>query len=216
MIAALVWGIAGGLLVALGRNAGRTGLTSMILLVITASDPRSPADAIGAALLIFAGGVLQMLLSIAAWPLQRYRPERTALAPLCRQLAASARRHDDPAQAPPVTQALLDVENLLHGTHRARGTTMETFRVLAGIVERIRLELLALGGLTNDRPTEALKATLARLREYAARTLDSVAGALDAARVRSQLRPRWKASIRRWLRSRVRTIAPAMRTRVAR
>src|SRR5690349_16005382 len=34
-IAALVWGIGGGLLVALGPNAGRAGLTSMILLVIT-------------------------------------------------------------------------------------------------------------------------------------------------------------------------------------
>jgi uncharacterized membrane protein YccC len=116
--------------------------------------------------------------------LQRYRPERTALALLCRQLAASARRHDDPAQPPPVSQTLTDVENLLHGTFRARGTTMEAFRVLAEIVERIRLELLALGGLAEriDASGEAtaLKATLVRLREYAARTLDSVAGALDA------------------------------------
>jgi uncharacterized membrane protein YccC len=184
VIASLVWGFCGGMLVALGPEAGRIGLTSMILLVITASDPRSPADAIGPALLFFGGGLLQMLFSIAAWPLQRYLPERTALAQLCRQLAASARRHDDPAQPPPVSQALTDVENLLHGTFRARGTAMEAFRVLAEIVERIRLELLALGGLAEriDAPAEAtaLKATLVRLREYAARTLDLVAGALDA------------------------------------
>ena len=184
VIASLVWGLCGGMLVALGPEAGRIGLTSMILLVITASDPRSPADAIGPALLFFGGGLLQMLFSIAAWPLQRYLPERTALAQLCRKLAASARRHDDPAQPPPVSQALTDVENLLHGTFRARGTAMEAFRVLAEIVERIRLELLALGGLAEriDAPAEAtaLKATLVRLREYAARTLDSVAGALDA------------------------------------
>jgi uncharacterized membrane protein YccC len=180
VIASLVWGFCGGLLVALGPEAGRIGLTSMILLVITASDPRSPADAIGPALLFFGGGLLQMLFSIAAWPLQRYLPERTALSRLCRQLAASARRRDDPAQPPPVSQALTDVENLLHGTFRARGTTMEAFRVLAEIVERIRLELLALGGLTERIDNPALKATLARLREYAARTLESVAGALDA------------------------------------
>jgi uncharacterized membrane protein YccC len=180
VVAALVWGFCGGMLVALGPEAGRIGLTSMILLVITASDPRAPAEAIGPALLFFGGGMLLMLFSIAAWPLQRYRPERAALAQLCRQLAASSRRRDDPAQAPPVSQALTDVENLLHGSFRARGTAMEAFRVLAEIVERIRLELLALGGLQERIESATLKSTLTRLREYAARTLDSVSDALDA------------------------------------
>jgi uncharacterized membrane protein YccC len=178
-LAALVWGVAGGLLVALGPNAGRAGLTSMILLVITAATPRPPVEALDAALLIFAGGVLQMLLAIAAWPLQRYRPERQALATLCRQLAANARQPTDQAQAPPVTQALLDVESLLYGTHRARGETMDTFRVLAGIVERVRRELLALGDLGESSGDGEVKATLARLREYAARTLLALADALE-------------------------------------
>src|SRR5678816_3660492 len=82
--------------------------------------------------------MLQMLFSIAAWPLQRYRPERTALAQLCRELAASARRRDDSSQPPPVTQALNDIENVLHGAFRARGAAMEAFRVLAEIIERIQ------------------------------------------------------------------------------
>jgi uncharacterized membrane protein YccC len=152
----------------------------MILLVITASEPLPPADAAGPALLFFGGGLLLLLFSIAAWPLQRYRPERTALGQVCRQLAASARRPDDPAQPPPVSQALTDVENLLHGLYRARGTAMEAFRVVAEIIERIRLELLALGGLQERIEDGALKTTLARLREYAARALDSIARALDA------------------------------------
>ncbi|RBJ89616.1 hypothetical protein BRO00_03680, partial [Xanthomonas oryzae pv. oryzae] len=46
----------------------------------------------GVAALIFAGGLLQVLLALVAWPLQRYRPERFALAELMRQLAGSARR----------------------------------------------------------------------------------------------------------------------------
>jgi len=178
-IAALVWGIGGGLLVALGPNAGRAGLTSMILLVITAAEPHSPAEALDAGLLIFTGGLLQMLLAIAAWPLLRYGPERNALASLCRELAASARAPTDHAQAPPVTQALLDVESLLHGTHRARGEVMETFRVLAGIVERIRRELLALVDLATMIDDAEAKATLARVREYAARTLAALGDALD-------------------------------------
>ena len=178
VLAALVWGMAGGLLVALGPDAGRVGLTSMILLVVTSADPRAPAQALGPALLIFSGGVLLMLFAIAAWPWQRYRPERMALAQMCRQLASSARRHDDATQAPPVTQALTDVENLLHGRDRARGMAMDTFRVLAELIERIRLELLALGGLRGGSAED--EAALGRLREYAARTLDAVASALAA------------------------------------
>ena len=178
-IAALVWGVGGGLLVALGPNAGRAGLTSMILLVITAAEPHAPVEAVDAGLLIFAGGLLQMLLAIAAWPLLRYGPERNALASLCRELASSARAPTDHAQAPPVTQALLDVESLLHGMHRARGEVMETFRVLAGIVERVRRELLALVDLDTMIDGAEAKATLARMREYAARTLAALADALD-------------------------------------
>ncbi|MDR3388939.1 MAG: FUSC family protein [Rudaea sp.] len=179
-LTALVWGVGGGLLVALGTDAGRIGLTSMILLVVTAADPRPPAEAIGPALLLFGGGLLLTGFSIAAWPLQRYRPERTALAQLCRQLAASARQRNDSDQAPPVTQAVTDVESLLYGSYRARGVAMEAFRVLAEVIERIRLELLALGGLDERAHDATIKATLERLRDYAARALDAVAAALDA------------------------------------
>ncbi|MEP6485125.1 MAG: FUSC family protein [Rudaea sp.] len=179
-IAALIWGLCGGILVALGPDAGRIGLTSMILLVITAADPRPPEEAIARSALFCSGGLLLTLLAIAAWPLQRYRPERFALAQLCRELAASARRRDDSSQPPPVTQAVTDVEHLLHGAYRARGSAMEALRVLAEIIERIRLELLALGVLDERSDHLAIQSTLRRLREYAARTLDSLAGALEA------------------------------------
>src|SRR5262249_44490962 len=157
--------------VALGAEAARIGLISMILLVVTAAFPAPPREAIGPALLFFAGGLLLTLFAIAAWPLQRYRPERSALAQLCRGLAANARKRDDASQAPPMTQALTDVENLLHGSYRSRGTAMEAFRVVAELIERIRLELLALGNLDEHSGDSRLKATLARLREYSARAL---------------------------------------------
>ncbi len=179
-IAAVLWGFGGGMLVALGPDAGRIGLTSMILLVITAADPRPLDEAVARALLFCSGGLLLMLFSIAAWPLQRYRPERYALAQLCRELAGSARRKDDPAQAPPVTQALIEVEAQLHGAYRARGSGMEALRVLAEVIERTRLELLALGALDERAENAEIRSTLLRLREYAARTLESLAGALEA------------------------------------
>lgn len=178
-LVALLWGFAGGLLVALGPDASRIGLTSMILVVVTAAEPLSPGAALGPSLLIFAGGVLLMLFAIAAWPLHRYRPERLALSQLCRQLAGSM-RSVDATHAPPVTQAVTNVESVLHGSYRAHGPGMEALRVLAEQIERIRLELVALAGM-EERPLagEAGK-TLPRLREYAARVLDSVGDALAA------------------------------------
>lgn len=178
-VAAFSAGVGGGLLVALGPNAGRTGLACMILLVINAAMPLDPVGALGPAALIVGGGLLQMLFAIVAWPLQRYRPEREALADVCRQLAASVRERADSSSAPPVTQALLDVESLLHGEHRARGSVMETFRVLAELVERIRLELLALKDLQETLPDGDARRTLTRVLEYAARALETIAQALD-------------------------------------
>ncbi|MBS0568735.1 MAG: FUSC family protein [Proteobacteria bacterium] len=181
-IAALICGIAGGMLVALGPNAGRAGLTSIILVLVMGADPQDFKGAASTGLLIFAGGLIEMLLALAAWPLQRYRPERTALARVYRELAAithrpfSSNRLEKP---PPVTQGLLDVEQLLNGAHRARGAEMERFRVLARIVERVRLELLAFGDAIDALPEGDARHTLLRLREYASRTLDGIGEALE-------------------------------------
>ncbi|MBS0583929.1 MAG: FUSC family protein [Proteobacteria bacterium] len=181
-IATLICGISGGMLVALGPNAGRAGLTCIILLLVMSADPKDFTGAASAGLLVFAGGLIEMLLALAAWPLQRYRPERSALARVYRELAAithrpfSANRLEKP---PPVTQGLLDVEQLLNGAHRARGAEMERFRVLAQIVERVRLELLAFGDAIGALPEGDARQTLLRLREYASRTLDGIGEALE-------------------------------------
>ena len=174
-LAALLWGLCGGLLVALGPEAGRAGLTSMILLIVMGAEPRDAGGALGAALLIFAGGTLQTAFAIAAWPLGRYGPERESLAALCRQLARAARGRSDPTEAPPQTRALLDLESQLHGSDRAPGPVMERFRVLAALLERARLELLALADLHD----EASRATIERLQEYAARAFEAIAEGLE-------------------------------------
>ncbi len=186
VIVSLIWGVGGGILVALGPNAGRAGLACMILLLVMSAVPRTAADAFSTGLLIFAGGALQTLFALAAWPLLRYRPERDALARVCHELAAITHRPIAPDRldrAPPVTQGLLDIEQLLHGAHRARGTAMESFRVLARVIERMRLELLALGdvisSLSDDGTQGEARHTLLRLREYTSRTLAAIGDALQ-------------------------------------
>ena len=147
VIAAIVFGLVGGLLVALGPVAARAGLTSMIVMMITA-DMRLPVvHAPGVAALIFAGGLLQMLLALAAWPLQRYRPERFALATVLEQLAQVARTRPDPSQPPPVSMAAMEALETLHGQHHSRGVAVQSFRIIAELCERVRIELLALGDL---------------------------------------------------------------------
>lgn len=179
--AALLWGFGGGLLVALGPEQARTGLTSMILLIVTSDLRYTPEQAAIAAALIFAGGLLQTAAAVAAWPLQRYRPERFALATVFHQLAATARQHPGPDQAPPTTQAVQDAVILLHGAHRARGVAVQAFRVIAEVCERIRLELLALSEIHERLTDPTARARLDAILEHAAWVLDGLAHALEHA-----------------------------------
>lgn len=177
LIAAL-WGFVGALLVALGPNAARAGMISMILLVITAAGPLSPAQALPAALLIFAGGTLQTLFAVAAWPLQRYRPERLALAQVFADLAVLARQAPGSRLAPPLTEALNEIQTLLHGVHEGRSRALDTFRVLAAIAERIRAELLALADLHEAEAGAGRRDAQRALLDNAAAVLDGISAAL--------------------------------------
>jgi uncharacterized membrane protein YccC len=174
LIATAACGFFGGLLVVFGVDTARVGMTSMILLVITASTPTSLGAALGGAALIFAGGLLLAAFSLAAWPLQRYWPERQALANVYTGLAVLARQqaHDD-ADVPALTEAMTTLQQTLLGRHRAHGRAMEAFGVLLELAERIRLELTAMGELHADATIHAM------FRNDAARVLAAVADALE-------------------------------------
>lgn len=180
--AALVFGLTGGLLVALGPEAARVGLIGMILLVVSSGIGIEPRLAPAVAGLILAGGTLQTMLALAAWPLQRYRPERLALAALLRQLAAIARDRPSASQAPPATQHVLDAIVTLHGEHRSRGIALQSFRIIAALSERARLELLALGDVHHRLGDSEAREPLAALLGTASNLLDTLAQAMyDAA-----------------------------------
>ena len=174
LLATAACGFFGGLLVVFGTDTARVGMTSMILLVITASTPTSFEHAVGGAALIFAGGLLLTTFSLAAWPLQRYWPERLALTNVYAGLAALARQqaHDD-AEVPALTEAMTTLQRTLLGRHRAHGRAMEAFGVLLELAERIRLELTAMAEL------HANPAIHAMFRDDAARVLAAIADALE-------------------------------------
>jgi uncharacterized membrane protein YccC len=181
-IAAFVVSFAGGMLVALGPMAARVGLTSMIVLVLTASMEIPREQAAGVAALICAGGALQALFAIAAWPLQRYRPERFALADVLSQLAATARSRPDAAQQPAVSLAAMEALVLLHGEYRERGEAMRAFRVIAEVCERARIDLLALSDLHARSIEPGARRSIADVLDQAAVVFDALAeGMRDAA-----------------------------------
>ncbi|MGN6655514.1 MAG: FUSC family protein [Rhodanobacter sp.] len=167
-------GFCGGLLVVFGPDTARAGMTSMILLVITAASPQPLPGALGGAALIFAGGLLLASFSLAAWPLQRYWPERHALVEVYRGLATLARetRHDA-SDVPALSEAMTTLQQTLLGRHRAHGRAMEAFGVLLELAERIRLELTALAEL------HAGPVLQAGFRDAAAEVLAAIADALE-------------------------------------
>jgi uncharacterized membrane protein YccC len=176
--ATFVVAFCGGLLVALGPMAARLGLSATIVLVLTANMDIAPADAAGVAALVFAGGVVQALLAVAAWPLQRYRPERFALADVLVQLADTARRRPDAAQQPAASQAAMDALEMLHGEHRAHGEAMRAFRIIAETCERARIDLLALSDLFARSHGADVRARIGAVLDQAAQALDALAASL--------------------------------------
>lgn len=181
LLATAMWGFGAGLLVAIDAHVTRVGLTSLILLVIMGAEPHAVREAWPAAVLILAGGVLQTLFAIAAWPLQRYRPERLALAQAFRALAGFARidiAHDGAVALPP---SLNDLQMLLFGEGRARGRAVEAFRVLAELAERIRLELFAVAQQETRCSATDERESLAASRKAATEVLDAIAVALEQA-----------------------------------
>lgn len=187
LVAAALWGFAAALLVAVGPHATRAGLISMILLIIMGAEPQAPRYALPVAGLIFAGGALQAVFAIVAWPLQRYRPERLALAQAFRGLAGFARASVTSGDGAALPPSLNDVQALLFGAGHARARAVEAFRVLAELAERMRIELLALADLQASVPAAPLREDLQSLQKSAADVLDALAAALtDAAPPRAQ------------------------------
>lgn len=175
LLATLAFGFFGGMLVVFGTDTARVGMVSMILLVVTASSPTTVGGAVTGAALIFSGGLLLTLFSLAAWPLQRYWPERQALATVYAGLATLARQQArDGAEVPELTDAMTTLQQTLLGRHRSHGRAMEAFGVLLELAERIRLELTAMTELHADPAIHAM------FRDDAARVLAAIAGALES------------------------------------
>ncbi len=180
----LVLGFVAGLLIFAGPAATQVGIASTAAALIIGHQPEPPSLALHVGLLVLLGGVGQVVLALAAWPLRRHRPERVALAGLYRALAALARRPTGTHTGPPLGDAVAGVRQTLYGLGHDHGPSVEAYRVLLDEAQRIRGELIVLAGhveVLERRDTTTAADAARAVMDTAAAVLERIAEALLAA-----------------------------------
>jgi len=147
IVAATLWAFAAGMMVALGTTAGDLGVISLVSLLIYAAQRLTPHQAILSGLLALVGGLCQVALSVALWPVQRYEPERRALAKFFSQLANTAEAPMQATAAPSASAESDEAQAALTGLAHDESVEAVRFRSLLNQAERIRLSLLVLARL---------------------------------------------------------------------
>jgi len=181
---ATAWAFIAGMLVALGTTAADVAVISTVVLVIYAAQPLSTRQALEAAGLALCGGVLQILLSVALWPVQKYEPERRSLAALYAALAKVATHPSEATSAPLATKEIAAAHDAM--SNLATNTSLPALRLrsLLSQAERIRLSLTTLARLRHrlarDNAFHPAIATLDQYRENAAHLLAVVEHSLSS------------------------------------
>ena len=176
---ATAWAFIAGMLVALGTTAADVGVISTVVLVIYAAQPLTPRQAVEAAGLALCGGLLQILLSIALWPVRRYEPERRSLSALYAGLAGIATHPSEATSAPLGTREIAQAYEALSNLATDMSLAALRYRSLLSQAERIRLSLVTLARLRHRLKREnAFHPAIAALDQYrqnAAYLLEAVA-----------------------------------------
>jgi uncharacterized membrane protein YccC len=171
VIAATVWAFAAGMLVSLGSTAADVGVISTVVLVVYAAQPLTPWQALQAAGLALCGGLLQILLSVALWPVRRYEPERRTLAALYFELGRIAIRPSEATSAPLATREIAQAHDALSNLATDTSLAALRYRSLLSQAERIRLSLTTLARLRFRLTREnAFHPAIATLDQYRANT----------------------------------------------
>lgn len=140
IVVAAAWAFLAGMLVSISSRAGDLGLNTLVtLIVFAARGALSPINALIAALLVLAGGLLQTCLSLLLWPIRRRAPERQALAQLYLDLARDVDPHSGKLSSMPFSTLSAQAQETLSALGRDHSIEGERYRLLFDQAERIRL-----------------------------------------------------------------------------
>ncbi|HZS57194.1 MAG TPA: FUSC family protein [Bryobacteraceae bacterium] len=180
------WAFLGGMCVAISPRAGDLGLNTLATIVIFgARGALSPLYAFYAALLVFAGGLLQTALALLFWPLRRYAPERRAIASAYRALAAEIDPNPETPALAPLNMPTQQVQDTISALGRENDPDDARFRLLFDQADRIRLSVFLLDRLHPEfqrpAPAESSVVTcISDLREATSKLVQHIADSLLA------------------------------------
>lgn len=157
--------------------AATVSLNSFVAFVLFSSQPLPPGLAAQQSGLVLTGGLIQAILVLLAWPIERRGAERVALADVFGKLAEYARGiGSDPSALPPITPLATARQVLADPQPFARASSLARAQRLLEDSETIRRRLGALAATADDNNTSQ------PLRKAIAAQLDAVANVLAGER----------------------------------
>ena len=185
----LVIGYTYGTVSQLGLPAGVAALNTTVAFIIFSSLPITVGQDATQSALLFAGGLLQAVLLMIVWPLERSALERSGLAAAYRELGAYARSlANNEGRSPPIGALSTARQIVADQQPLARAADVARFKRILAEAEALRQRLGALMTLhvQNDArdPAPLARAIGAQLEALAA-TLEGTTGANELETVRT-------------------------------
>lgn len=181
ILIAMAWAFIAGMLISVSTRAGDLGLNTFVaLIVFAARGPATLSGTFDAALLVLAGGLLQMTFALLLWPVHPHEPQKRAIAAVYRDLAKNLRPSAEPVLAATLATPTREVQDSLGALGHDHTPEGERLRVLVDQADRIRLSSFHLGRLrsqlTGER--EQVGRDVDRVFEVAVRLLECVSDCL--------------------------------------
>lgn len=187
---AMAWAFTAGMLISISTRAGDLGLNTLVaLIVFAARGPTTLSGALDAALLVLAGGLLQMTFALLLWPVHPHDPEKRAIASAYRDLAGNLAPSRERVLAATLATPTREEQESLGALGRDHSLEGERLRVLADQTDRIRLSSFQLGRLRFQLQgsREAMGQDVDKVFDVAVRLLLCVSDSLPSGERRQDL-----------------------------
>lgn len=136
-----------GMLVVVDTVAADIGVMVVATYLIFSAQALTPAVAFALGLYALLGGMLQAFMSVALWPLRKYKPERRALSHLYTEIASLALTSGNPMMAPLGSARSIETQTQLAALAGSTQTEARRYRSLLSQAERLRITFLSLNRL---------------------------------------------------------------------
>ena len=165
--------------------AGVAALNTTVAFVIFSSLPLTPRQDFEQSSLLFLGGMIQMVLLILAWPMDRSAIERRGLAKAYRELADyAASLTTVMTQAPPIAALATARQIVADQQPLARSRDVARYKRILAEAEALRHRL---GALTILEATDRTAPDVRDLARAASEQLSALAATLDGTMTRTEL-----------------------------